>query len=185
MEFRILGPLEALADGRALELAGQKPRALLAYLLLHANEVVSSDRLIEALWEESPPETAQKALQVYVSQLRKALGADRIVTRPPGYRLDVDAEELDLARFEQLVEQGKPAEALSLWRGPPLADFSSHGFAQAEIARLEEIRLAATEARLALDLAAGRHAAVVGELEALVATYPLRERLRGQLMLVL
>src|SRR5438034_6617672 len=117
MEFRILGPLEVLEGGRVLELGGQKQRTLVAALLLHANEVVSSDRLIEALWEEEPPETAQKALQVYVSQLRKALGKDRLQTRAPGYALRVAAEELDLTRFLSLRAE-RPAEALSLWRGP-------------------------------------------------------------------
>src|SRR5919109_4501365 len=120
MDFRILGPLEVWADGERLELGGQKQRALLAMLLLDANRVVSRDRLIEALWEDEPPETALKALQVYVSQLRKLLGKERLVTRTPGYLLRVEPDELDLTRFEHLAEIGRPDEALALWRGPPL-----------------------------------------------------------------
>src|SRR5438128_2455935 len=183
MEFRILGPLEVLEDGRALELGGQKQRTLLAALLLNANEVVSQHRLLDALWEDEPPETAQKALQVYVSQLRKALGKERLQTKPPGYVLRIDQGELDLDRFRLLVEEGAFESALALWRGPPLADFSYRRFARAEIARLEELRLGTLEERIDGDLAAGRHAELVGELEALVGEHPLRERLRAQLML--
>src|SRR5919108_3976494 len=116
MEFKILGPLEVSENGQQVDLGGGKQRALLAMLLLHANEVVSSDRLIDALWDEDPPETAQKALQVYVSGLRKALGRERLETRPPGYRLRVAEGELDLARFQRLAEE-EPREALALWRG--------------------------------------------------------------------
>jgi DNA-binding SARP family transcriptional activator/tetratricopeptide (TPR) repeat protein len=185
MEFRILGPLEVLEDGRQIDLGGAKQRALLAILLLHANEVVSTDRLIDALWEEAAPETGRKALQVYVSQLRKALGKERIITRSPGYRLEVEAGELDLARFQRLLEEGKPSEALSLWRGRPLADFAYERFAHSEIARLEDLRLACIEDRIEIDLAGGRDAALVGELETLVREHPLRERLRAQHMLAL
>ena len=185
MEFRILGPLEVLENGRRLELGGAKQRALLAVLLLHANEVVSTDRLIDALWEEDAPETGRKALQVYVSQLRKVLGKERIATRPPGYRLGVEPDELDLARFQRLLEEGHPGEALSLWRGPPLAEFAYERFAQNEIERLDDLRLACVEDRIEADLAMGRHAAVVGELDTLVRQHPLRERLRGQHMLAL
>ena len=185
MEFRILGPLEVGEDGRVLDLSGQKQRALLAVLLLHANEVVSSDRLIEALWEDGPPETAAKALQVYVSQLRKLIGKERLRTKAPGYAVHVEPHELDLARFQSLRAEGRPREALELWRGPPLDEFAYQRFAQLEIARLEDLRLACREERIDADLAAGRHADVVGELEALVAEHPLRERLRGQLMLAL
>src|ERR671930_1222969 len=113
MEFRILGPLAVCDEGRELSLGGARQRALLAILLLHANEVVSTDRLIDALWEDEPPETALKALQVYVSQLRKALGKERLETRPPGYRLRADADELDLERFQRLAED-EPRQALSL-----------------------------------------------------------------------
>jgi DNA-binding SARP family transcriptional activator/tetratricopeptide (TPR) repeat protein len=185
MEFRILGPLEVLVDGRALELGGAKQRALLAILLLNANRVVSIERLIDALWDEEPTATAQKALQVYVSQLRKLVARERLQTKAPGYVLQVEPEELDLARFERLREQGRFREALGLWRGPPLAEFAQQRFAQNEIARLDELRLACLEERVERDLAAGRHAELVAELEALVKQHPLRERLRGQLMLAL
>src|SRR5438477_11154027 len=117
LEFRILGSFEVLADGRALDLGGRKQRAFLAMLVIERNRVVSIDRLIEALWEEEPPETARKALQVYASRFRKLLGADRIETAPAGYRLRVEPEQLDVARFELLREQGRLHEALSLWRG--------------------------------------------------------------------
>jgi DNA-binding SARP family transcriptional activator len=185
MEFRILGPLEVCAEGgRKLEVAG-KPRTLLAILLLNANEAVSTDRLIEELWAGDPPETAGKALQVYVSQLRKLLGKERLETRPPGYLLRVEDDELDLGRFRRLREEGKLGEALTLWRGPPLSDLADERFAQTEIARLEELRLASIEERIEQDLAEGREVELVGELEALVAEHPLRERLRAQLMLAL
>jgi DNA-binding SARP family transcriptional activator len=185
MEFRILGPLEVTADGRALDLGGHKQRTLLALLLLQANRVVSSDRLIDALWEERPPDTATKALQVYVSQLRKLVGRERLETKAPGYLLRVGPDELDLARFQRLQEEGRLDEALALWRGPPLADFAFQRFAEAEIARLEELRVACLEERIERDLAWGRHAELVGELDVLAREHPLRERLRGQLMLAL
>jgi DNA-binding SARP family transcriptional activator len=185
MEFRILGPLEVLRDGARVDLGGAKQHALLACLLLDANRVVSTERLIDALWEESPPEQARKALQVYVSQLRKALGQGRILTRNPGYLLRLEDGELDLERFRRLREKGELAQALALYRGPPLADFEGERFAESEIARLQELRLATSEDRIEADLAAGRHAALVGELESLVVEHPLRERLRGQLMLAL
>src|SRR5262245_36255492 len=148
MEFRILGPLEVLSDGQALDLGGAKQRALLAVLLLDANNVVSTDRLIHALWEDEPPETAPKALQVYVSGLRKLLGKDRLQTRPPGYVLAVSPGELDFERFSELRADGRPAEALALWRGTPLSDFAGAQFAQAEIARLEDLRLSCLEERI-------------------------------------
>src|SRR5712691_8366573 len=131
MEFRILGPLEVIEDGQALDLGGQKQRALVAALLLTANEVVSSDRLIDALWSERPPETAAKALQVYVSQLRKTLGRARVETKAPGYLLRVEKGELDLDRCRSLAEEGKPKEALALWRGPALSDLAYEPFAHA------------------------------------------------------
>jgi DNA-binding SARP family transcriptional activator/tetratricopeptide (TPR) repeat protein len=185
MEFRILGPLEVWAEGdRKLDLAG-KQRALLAILLLHANKAVSTDRLIDELWDGEPPETADKALHVYVSRLRKLLGRERVQTAAPGYLLRVEPGELDLARFEQLQRDGRLHEALALWRGSPLADVAHERFAQGEIARLEELRLACLEERIEQDLDAGRHTEVIGELEALVAEHPLRERLRAQLMLAL
>ena len=185
MEFRILGPLEVLDDGRALDLGGAKQRATLAVLALHANRVVAHEQLIEALWDEEPPETARKALQVYVSQLRKVLGRERLETKPRGYLLRLDPDELDLTRFELLRDGGKPEQALELWRGEPLADFADQRFAEPEIARLEELRLACLEQRIERDLADGRHAELVGELDALVNEHPLREHLRAQLMLAL
>ena len=195
MDFKILGPLEVARDGRAIPIARIKERALLAVLLLSANEVVSTDRLVDRLWGGTPPPTAGKALQVCVSRLRKALGAQAIVTRAPGYLLSVEPGELDLHRFEQLVAQAQGAdsqhaaellrEALSLWRGAPLADVAYEAFAQMEIARLEELRFAALEQRIDVELALGRDQQLVGELEGLVGEYPLRERLRGQLMLAL
>src|SRR5437868_6823871 len=185
MEFRILGPLEVLSEGQPLDLGGRKQRALLALLLLEANRPVSRDRLIDALWEEQPTPTAQKALQVYVSQLRKLLGKERVQTQAPGYLLRVEADELDLTRFLRLQAEGRLQEALALWRGPPLADFAYHRFAQAEIGRLQELRLDCLEDRIDRDLARGRHGALVGELEALTREHPVRERLLGQLLLAL
>jgi DNA-binding SARP family transcriptional activator len=196
MEFRILGPLE-VADGDCLIALAAAQRALLALLLLSANEVVSSDRLIDALWGEHSPESGRTALQVRVSQLRKALGeaGALVVTRPPGYVLQLDAEQVDLARFERLVDEADAAppslaasklrEALALWRGPALADLAFESFAQPAIARLEELRLGAVEKRIDADLALGRHGELVGELEALAAEHPVRERVRAQLMLAL
>ena len=195
MDFRLLGPLEVVGDDGPLPLGGTKQRSLLAMLLLHANQVVSTDRLIDALWGASPPLRCGKSIQVYVSRLRKVLADDRLVTHAPGYVLYVDPTELDLARFEQLVAEARRAppesassklrEALELWRGPPLSDLAYEQFAQAEIARLEEMRLGALEQRLEADLALGRHAELVAELETLVARHPLRERCRYQLMLAL
>jgi DNA-binding SARP family transcriptional activator/DNA-binding beta-propeller fold protein YncE len=194
MEFRILGPLQVLDEGRELPLGGAKQRALLALLLLDPNRVVSRDRLIDELWHTEPPETAPTALQVYVSQLRKALGRDLILTQAPGYLIRVSDGELDLHRFERLVATARaeePAQAarllregLALWRGAPLAELGD-SFARAERARLEEQRLAALEQRIEAELALGRHAELVPELEGLVREHPLRERLRGQLMLAL
>ena len=195
MEFRLLGPLEVTDDGRALALGGAKQRSLLAVLLLHANQVVSADRLIDEVWPGTSRAAALGTLHVGISRLRKELGAARVVTRSPGYAVLVDATELDLARFEQLLREADGAdpstaadklrEALALWRGPPLADLAYEPFAQTPIARLEELRLVAVEQRADADLETGRHAELVGELEALVAEHPLRERLRCQLMLAL
>ncbi|MDQ2910845.1 MAG: winged helix-turn-helix domain-containing protein [Actinomycetota bacterium] len=176
-----------------MALGGSKQRALLALLLLHANRVVSRDRLIDELWDGSPPETASTALQVHVSGLRKALGHDAIVTQAPGYMIKVEPGALDLKRFELLVREahGKEAEAaaeglreaLALWRGPPFADLGD--FARAERAQLEEQRASALEQRVEADLELGLHAELVPELEALVREEPLRERRRAQLMLAL
>jgi DNA-binding SARP family transcriptional activator len=199
MEFRVLGSLEVVDRGREIPLGGAKQRAVLAILLLHAGEVVSVDRLVDELWGERPPDTATKTVQVYVSRLRKALGNGALLTRGGGYLLHVNSDGLDANRFEHLVGEGQAAlargdartagdllrQGLALWRGPPLADFTYHGFAQTEIARLDELRLAALEARIEADLADGRHAALIPELEALVRDHPTRERLRGQLMLAL
>jgi DNA-binding SARP family transcriptional activator len=185
MEFRILGPLEVRGEAGPVGLGGPKQRALLAFLLLNANEVVSSERLIDALWEEEPPATARKSLQLYVSRLRKLLGRECLQTEAAGYVLRVGADELDLERFVRLREQGRLREALSLWRGPALCDFAYQRFAQGEIARLNEARLVCVEEQNERELASGRHAELVGELEALVDQYPLRERLRAQLMLSL
>jgi DNA-binding SARP family transcriptional activator len=174
--------------GAPVRLGGTRQRALLALLLTRPNEVVSTDRLIDELWGAQPPPTAANTVQYYVSQLRKLLGADRIETKAPGYALRVEAGELDLGRFEQLVRRGgadEIHEALGLWRGRPLADLEYEPFLQAEIARLEELRLAAFEKRIDRDLEVGRAAELIGELEALVAEHPLRERFCAQLMLAL
>jgi DNA-binding SARP family transcriptional activator len=195
MDFRLLGPLEVSEQGRPLELGGVKQRSVLAILLMHANELVTTDQLIDRIWGETPPRRASKNVQVYVSRLRKVIGAGRLATYPGGYVLHVEPDELDVARVEQLAAEAgsagpqaasrKLADALALWRGPVLADLAYEGFAQAEIARLEEMRLALLEQRIDAELALGRHAELVGELEALVARHPLRERLRFQLMLAL
>ena len=168
VEFRILGPLE-VADGDAtVALGGVRQRTLLAILVLNANEVVSADRLIDELWGERSPESGRSALQVRVSQLRKALGQGgaQLLTRAPGYVLSLDRDQLDLQRFERLVREAAPAEppvaaeklreALALWRGPPLADLAYEPFAQAAIGRLEELRLGAIEKRIDADLTLGR-----------------------------
>ena len=197
MEFRILGPLEVVDGDAVVPLAGVRQRALLALLLLNANQVLSSDRLVEELWGGQSPEAGRAALQVRVSQLRKALGdgGAALITRPPGYVVRVGRDELDLHRFERLVSEADAAEpadaattlreALGLWRGPPLADLAYEPFAQHAIRRLAELHIAALEKRIDADLAFGRHADLVAELEALVAEHPLRERLRSQLMLAL
>src|SRR6266536_3521954 len=179
MQFRLLGPLEVEQEGRLLVLGSAKQRALLAILSLRANEVVSRDRLIDELWGERPPASALHSLDVYVSRLRKTLqanGGERLlVTRAGGYLLRLEPEQLDLTRFERLLEEGRRA----------LADLAYEPFAAAEVERLEEQRLAALEERLEAELALGRHASLIGELEALSGKHPLRERLHGQLMLAL
>ena len=195
MDFRILGPLEVLDGDRPVALPGPRQRSLLAFLLLHANQVVSSDRLIDELWPGEAPDQGAAALQASVSRLRKALGSDAsaLATVAPGYVVRVDAEQLDVRRFERLVEEAATAdptvatgllrEALALWRGPALADLAFEPFAQAAIVRLEDLHLLAVERRIDTDLALGQHAQLVPELEALVAEHPLREGLLGQLML--
>ena len=195
---RLLGPIEAERDGTAAGLGGPKPRALLSVLALDLGRVVSVDRLVDALWPGDAPDTAPHAVQVYVSQLRKALGPV-IATRPPGYLLELGADDVDVHRFTRLAEEGRVAlhgddpesaeaalrEALALWRGPALSDFVYEPFAQTEIARLEELRTVVVEERIEADLALGRHAELVSELEALVQAQPHRERPRAQLMLAL
>lgn len=182
MEFRILGPLEVVDDGRPVAIRRGKEQALLAYLLLHPNEVVPSGQLIDALWDERPPPTASKVLQNAVSHLRKELGDGRILTRDPGYLLRLDDDELDVTRFERLAKEGRAEEALALWRGAPLLDLREERFADDARRRLGEQRLGVIEDRIEDDLAAGRHHELVPELEQLSAENPLRERLHGQLM---
>jgi predicted ATPase/DNA-binding SARP family transcriptional activator len=207
VQFRILGPLEVSTGEAAVPLGGERQRSLLAILLVNANQVVSADRLCDELWHGSPPPTAATALQGHVLELRKILEPDHVrgspyrmlATQPPGYVLRVEPDDLDAHRFQQLLDQGREAlardnptaasrllrEALTLWRGPPLADLSFEPALEQEIARLEELRLRALEERIDADLALGRHADLVGELHALIADHPLRERLRGQLMVAL
>jgi DNA-binding SARP family transcriptional activator len=198
-EFRLLGPLEVLVDGKPLRIAAAKPRALLAVLLLNRNRVVPTERLVDELWGEEAPARATKTLQVYVSQLRKALGPERLVTRPPGYELRIGEGELDVERFETLAAAAREQlsagdlqaavaglrEALGLWRGPALREFRSEPFADAAAARLDDLRLAAVEDRLHAELDAGATAEVIPELEELVDAEPLRERPRELLMLAL
>ena len=207
MRFGILGPLQVVGDdGRELAVAGRMPRALLAVLLLRANEVIPSDRLVDDLWTGAPPASGSKGLQVHVSRLRRALAADgsdageeRLVTTGGGYLLRVGPNELDSVRAEQLIAEGRSlveagrsdqafaafGAALELWRGPTLSDFQYDAFAQAEIARLEELRAAALEERIDVEVDLGREAQALAELESLVREYPYRERLHGQLMLTL
>jgi DNA-binding SARP family transcriptional activator len=195
LDLRVLGPLEAHGDTGPIPLGGQKQRALLSLLILNAGRVVATDRLLDELWGEHPPRTAATSLQNMVSNLRKALGADRLETRPPGYRLVVEPEETDLGRFERLIAEARGlsgeqrsralSAALRLWRGGPLADFAYEAFAQGEIRRLEERRLSTLEERIDADLDCGRHSELVAELESLVEQQPFREPLRGQYMLAL
>jgi DNA-binding SARP family transcriptional activator len=206
MDFRILGPLEVLDEGREITPAGSKQRALLALLLLHANETLSTDRLLDELWGERPPAGAAKTVQVTISRLRKALTGGEggnpdevVVTREHGYELRLDPDHLDAYCFERLVVEGRSelagghperavpalAEALSLWRGQPLAELAYEPFAQRELARFDDLRVSALEELIEAKLALGAHAEVVGQLEALIAEHPYRERLRAQLMLAL
>jgi DNA-binding SARP family transcriptional activator len=206
MEIRILGPFEVVARGGAVDLPTGKARLLLAALAVHANQVVSVDRLFECLWRGEPPDTAANTLQTYVSHLRRSLEPGRtprepsrlLITREPGYLLAVEPDQIDAVRFERLVRDARQAlgtapgtsaallrTALSLWRGEPLADFTFEPFAQADITRLTELRIAAIEDRIEAELALGGHAAACGELAQLVREHPLRERLSGQLMVAL
>jgi DNA-binding SARP family transcriptional activator len=203
VRFRILGPIEAARAGTTLDLGGPRHRKLLAVLLVHAGEVVSTERLIQALWGDEPPEGAAAALHVRVSELRKALrgaqpGADAgLLTRGSGYLLQVGADELDARCVERLAAAGREAlargehakaseslrEALALWRGPALMEVADQPFAQTEVARLESLRLQASEDRMEADLGLGRHRELVVELETMVVEHPLRERFWAQLML--
>jgi DNA-binding SARP family transcriptional activator len=195
LEFKILGPLDVSSDQGPLKLGGSKQRALLTLLLLNASRVVPTDTLVDQLWGERPPRTAVTSLQNFLSQLRKILGADAVATKAPGYVLRVEPHQIDAFRFEEIVDKARalePAErsrklqeALALWRGPPLADFTFEPFAQAEIRRLEGLHASALEERIDADLECGRHSELIGELEALVDEHPLREGLRAQLMLAL
>src|SRR5688500_9121663 len=196
IEISVLGPMTVSVDGEPIDLTSGKQRALLALLALHAGQVLSVDRLVDDLWGEDPPPTARHALQVHVSNLRKLLGQGAVATERPGYVLRVPSGACDALLFEELARAGrrtltagsadeaseKLADALSLWRGAALADLAFEPFAAYHAARLEELRLGATEDRLAADVQCGRHADVAAELEALVTQHPLRERLRGLLM---
>jgi DNA-binding SARP family transcriptional activator/pimeloyl-ACP methyl ester carboxylesterase len=207
VEFRILGPLEVARDGRKVELASPKQRAVLAALVLYANHVVSASALVEAVWSGSPPATAAHALQVYVSALRRLLEPDRgadqapalLLTRTPGYLLRVGPGQLDSDRFENLIAQGRAHLAtgsaeiaagllrngLALWRGPALSDLEGFDAADREAARLDELRHGASEDRIEADLARGLHAEVIAELRSMVMEHPFRERSWAQLMLAL
>src|SRR5262245_38785245 len=199
MRVRVLGPLHVEDGGRPITIGGVRQRAVLADLVLHTNEVVPSEQLLVELWGEDSPPGAANALQAAISRLRRVLPAGRLITTAPGYMLRVFPAELDVAQFEQLTFEGRDAlaggaaaeavqlldQAMTLWRGPPLADFRSEPFAQAEIARLEELQLACREERNEAQLTLGLAGALTAELGRMVADHPLRERLRGQLMLAL
>ena len=206
MEFRVLGPLEVVVEGRPVSITSPRQRALLALFLLHANEALAWERIAEALWGEDVPASGAKTVAFHVYRLREALEPDRregatsavVATEPAGYVLRLEPDQVDAVRFERLAAEGRArlvddpaaarqhlAEALALWRGEPYADVAYEAFAQQEIRRLDELRLGALEDRIAADLACGNHGAVVGELERLVGEQPLRERARGQLMLAL
>jgi DNA-binding NarL/FixJ family response regulator/DNA-binding SARP family transcriptional activator len=202
VQYRILGPLEVVEGGEPVPLGRPKERLVLAVLLLHANEFVSRERLIDELWGESPPPTAGKAVNVFVSQLRKALtrdGLDPIATADGGYRIEVEADQLDVARLRRLLATAREhaatseleaaaellREALALWRGPTLAGLPLESRGRDEVALLDELRLTALMDRIDCDLALGRHEDVLGELHVLVGEHPLLERPRAQLILAL
>ena len=199
MQVRILGPFQLEEGGRRITIGGLRQRAVLASLMLHANEVVPSEQLLVDLWGEDSPPSAANALQAAISRVRRALPPGRLITKAPGYSLRMFPEELDASQFEQLVSEGREAlsagaeaqasrtlsQALSLWQGPALADFRYEPFAQAEIARLEELHLTCLEERIEADLALGSASMLIPELQQLVGEHPVRERLRGQLMLAL
>lgn len=199
MQFHVLGPFRAIIDGEETDLGPPQQKAVLATLILHANQVVPMDQIVEAVWAESPPRTAEHIVHTYVSALRKVLdGEDVIVTAPSGYRLPAAPDDIDAIRFEQLLDQARllmPAQpgeaavlleqALGLWRGPAFADFLYAGFADAEGRRLEELRLVALEEQSEAALALGQHGDLVAGLESLVGEHPFRERMWAQLMLAL
>jgi serine/threonine protein kinase/WD40 repeat protein len=198
MEFRILGPLEVVADDGPIQLGGPKQRAVLAHLILRANHPVHADRLIDGLWGDEPPDTARNTLQTYVYRLRKALGEERLGGSDGGYVLNAEPGEIDAARFEALVKGAKSrastdaaaaaarfSDALALWRGAPLADLADEPSLRGEVARLEELHLSAIEHRIAAEIETGGHSTVVSELEALTNRHPLRERMWANLMLAL
>ena len=199
LRFRLLGPLAVLTGGESLHLGGERQRGLLALLLLHANELVTTEHLVEQLFGAGASDSSVRAVRVAVSRLRRLLDDETLVTRPGGYVVYADPSQLDVAEFEALVMEGRSAledgdptsaattfrSALALFRGPPLADLALLDFVQPEIRRLEELRLSALMDRINADLALGRGAELVPELEGLVQSNPFQERLRGQLMLAL
>lgn len=199
MKFRVLGSVEVWRGGEWVEVRGSKACTFLATLLMSYNRVVPDSRLVDMLWGESPPMTTPAQIQIYASRLRALLDGDaRIERQPPGYRIGITPETLDLARFEQLADQAKGRlaecdlegaaalfrEALALWRGPALAGVTDH-LAAVEQPWLEEARLAVLEDCIDAELALGRHSALISELTALTADQPSRERPRAQLMLAL
>jgi DNA-binding SARP family transcriptional activator len=196
LDFRVLGPLAVVRDGNELVLGWKKQRALLALLVLHANETVSVERLVRALWPGEPPATARTALHGHVSRTRKLVGADRLQTVGSGYLLVTGPGEVDLDRFQRLLAAGRsvrePAAraailrgALGLWRGPALPEFASDAAFVGDLAALEATRLAALEDRVDAELELGVHAGLAAELERALTQDPLRERLRAQLALAL
>ena len=195
VEFLVLGPLDVMHGDTSIGIAGSKRKALLVLLILRANEVVRTELLIDELWGEQPPRNAAAALQSHVSRLRKALGSEVVARREWGYILRTPPESIDLSRFQRLLVEAHPlpareraaklAEALDLWRGPPLADLMLEPGLQEEIARLDELRLSTIERRIDADLEAGRSSELIEELERLIANHPVREHLRWQLILSL
>ena len=195
--FRLLGPVEVVDGSGPIPLGGPKQRLVLTHLLLNANQVVPADTLIDGIWAEEPPPTARNTLQAYVSNLRKAIGSDRIEGRTPGYVLHAQPVEIDIASFESALRvarshSGDPErlaaalrEALGIWHGPALADLAFEPSVRADAVRLEDLRLQTLEERIAADMELGRHQDLAGELETLVSAHPMRERLWAQLMLVL
>jgi DNA-binding SARP family transcriptional activator len=204
MKFAVLGSIEVTDDARPLELGGVKQRAILGYLVLNANKVVPTSRILKAMWNDNPPATARKMVQNAVSGIRRVLigqqdGLPALRTHPPGYELRVCTDDVDLFRFRALAKDGRQAiadgepergaellrAALSLWRGPALADLVEAGYRWSELAAVEDERLSTLEDRLDAELVCGRHREITPELEVLTATEPLRERLCQQFMLAL